>query len=329
MSYVVTRSALPAFDNCPNNYVITWTITDSCGRTIDCNTTYTISNAGPVIDLCPADATVECYADLVARITADSLTLSGAGVTAACGMSYVVTRSALPAFDNCPNNYAITWTVTDSCGRTIDCNTVYTISNVGPVIDLCPADATVECFSDLVARITADSLTLSAGGVTTACGVSYVVTRSALPAFDNCPNNYTITWTITDSCGRTIDCNTIYTIDNVGPVIDLCPADATVECYSDLVARITADSLALSAGGVTTACGVSYVVTRSALPAFDNCPNNYTITWTVTDSCGRTIDCNTTYTISNVGPVIDLCPADATVECYADLVARITADSLA
>ena len=63
-----------------------------------------------MIDVCPADATVECYADLVARITADSLTLSGAGVTAACGMSYVVTRSALPAFDNCPNNYTITWT---------------------------------------------------------------------------------------------------------------------------------------------------------------------------------------------------------------------------
>jgi hypothetical protein len=206
--------------------------------------------------------------------------------------------------------------VTDSCGRTIDCNTVYTISNVGPVIDLCPADATVECYSDLVARITADSLALSSGDVTTACGVRYVVTRSALPAFDNCPNNYTITWTVTDSCGRTIDCNTVYTIDNLGPVIDLCPADATVEWYSDLVARITADSLALSAGGVTTACGVSYVVTRSALSAFDNCPNNYTITWTVTDSCGRTIDCNTVYTIDNVGPVIDLCPADATVECY-------------
>ena len=328
MSYVVTRSALPAFDNCPNNYTITWTVTDSCGRTIDCNTVYTIDNVGPVINLCPVDATVECYSDLVARITADSLVLSAGGVTTACGVSYVVTRSALPAFDNCPNSYTITWTVTDSCGRTIDCNTVYTIDNVGPVIDLCPADATVECYSDLVARITADSLTLSAGGVTTACGVSYVVTRSALPAFDNCPNNYTITWTVTDSCGRTIDCNTVYTIDNVGPVIDLCPADATVECYADLVARITADSLALSAGGVTTACGVSYVVTRSALPAFDNCPNNYTITWTVTDSCGRTIDCNTVYTIDNVGPVIDLCPADATVECYSDLVARITADSL-
>ena len=59
---------------------------------------------------------MECYSDLVAQITADSLTLSGAGVTSACGISYVVTRSALPAFDNCPATYTITWTVTDSCG---------------------------------------------------------------------------------------------------------------------------------------------------------------------------------------------------------------------
>ena len=107
------------------------------------------------------NATVECYSDLVAQITADSLTLSGAGVTSACGMSYVVTRSALPAFDNCPATYTITWTVTDSCGRSIDCTTDYTIDNAGPTIDNCPADATVECYSDLVAQITADSLTLS------------------------------------------------------------------------------------------------------------------------------------------------------------------------
>ncbi|NND06108.1 MAG: hypothetical protein HKN87_06995, partial [Saprospiraceae bacterium] len=329
MNYSLTRSPLPAFDNCPNTYTITWTVTDSCGRSIDCTTDYTIDNAGPVVDFCPLGGTVECYSDLVAIVRIDSTILSGFGVTSACGMSYVVTRSPLPAFDNCPNTYTITWTVTDSCGRSIDCTTDYTIDNAGPVIDVCPADATVACYSDMVSQITAESLALSGGGVTSACGMSYVVTRSPLPAFDNCPNTYTITWTVTDSCGRSIDCTTDYTIDNAGPVIDVCPADATVACFSDMVAQITADSLALSGGGVTSACGMSYVVTRSAIPALDNCPNTYTITWTVTDSCGRSIDCTTDYTIDNGGPVIDVCPADATVACFSDMVAQISADSLA
>src|SRR5690606_688610 len=120
-------------------------------------------------------------------------------------------------------------------------------------------------------------------------------------------------------------CSTEYTIDNAGPVIDACPVSATVECYADLVARITADSLALSGGGVTTACGVTYVVTRSALPAPDNCPNSYTITWTVTDSCGRTATCSTDYTIDNAGPVIDACPVSGRVDCYAALAARFPA----
>ena len=124
---------------------------------------------------------MECYSDLVAQITADSLTLSGAGVTSACGMSYVVTRSALPAFDNCPEHV---YNYLDGNGQLW-----YEASTVLRIIrstmraqrsTTARLNATVECYSDLVAQITADSLTLSGAGVTSACGMSYVVTRSAL-----------------------------------------------------------------------------------------------------------------------------------------------------
>ncbi len=323
VQYIDSRSDSP----CEIAITRTFTVIDSCGNTATCQQIITVENTqAPTITNCPNDMTVTCYSDLVNQISQDSAQLVNGGVTTGCGIPYTISVSPMPSFDNCPAAYTITYTVLDSCGRSTSCSVEYDIVNAGPSIGYCPAGGVVACYSDLVSVVTVDSF-LIASSITTSCGMSFSFTRSALPAYDNCPGTYTITYEVTDSCGRTANCAVTYSVSNSGPLINACPANTTINCYSDFVAQVTADSLALAAGGVTTACGMSYVVTRSALPAIDDCPGAYVITWTATDSCGRMDQCNTTYTISNNAPTIT-CLADTTVTCYEAIQAIVDANVL-
>ena len=291
--------------NCPGNqYQITYTAVDECGREASCTQTFTIENSGPTIT-CPADATVTCVADInqgTPIITSSCnlpTTLSVSGPTLVSGTA------------DCDDAiYELVYTTTDLCGRTASCTQTFTIDNNGPEIT-CPADATVQCYEDIAAGIPS---------VVTNCGLTSSFTASdpiLVAGMDNCPGAaYEITYVVTDDCGRTNECVQTFTIDNAGPTIT-CPADATVTCVDDITAGTP----------ITTAsCGSTQTVTTSGpvlVSGANNCPNAvYELIYTVEDECGRTASCTQTFTIDNNGPVIT-CPADETVECASNIVAGI------
>jgi len=261
---------------------------------------FTIENEGPSIT-CPADLTITCIDEIAEGVPT---------VTSACGLTTTVSV-ALPSIagpgENCPGlQYQITYTVTDECGRTDECVQTFTIENEGPTIT-CPADATVTCVDDIAEGT--PTVTSSCGSLTTVTTVGPTLVSGS----EGCDASvYEIVYTVTDECGRTDECTQTFNVENDGPTI-VCPADLTVDCIEDIVEGTPT---------VTSSCGLStevFVSLPSIVGDDANCPaNQYQITYTVTDECGRSSSCAQTFTIENEGPSIT-CPADVTVTCATEI----------
>ena len=306
LTYQVTTSGptlVSGIADCHGSvYQIVYTATDFCGRKSSCTQTFTIDNEGPTI-YCPADKTVECYADIVAGF---------ATVSSSCDLATTVRTSApllVSGQDNCHGaKYHITYTVTDVCGREASCTQTFTLDNHGPTI-ICPADAVVEC---------KDYILPGTPTVYTSCGLDYnITTHGPTLVFgqEDCHGaKYELVYTVTDECGRSASCTQTFTIDNIGPRI-VCPPDQTIQCISEMTPGTPI---------VTTSCGVDYdvVIAMPTVIGPDiNCPGKqYQILYSVVDACGRSASCTQTFTIHNDGPTI-VCPADKVVECYDDIIA--------
>ncbi len=333
MSYVVTRSALPAFDNCPNTYTITWTVTDSCGRAIDCTTDYTIDNAGPVIDVCPADATVTCWEDLVATVTNEIGAMSdpqSGMVSVSCDMDYSV-EVRLPTANSCPGVYTVEYVIADSCGRRDSCLVDYSIDN-SLSMDCTSLGATdVACWDDVLAAISADSMLIAdplGGIVSISCDISYTI-EVRLPTANSCPGIYTVEYVIADSCGRRDSCLVDYSIDN-SLSMDCSSLGANdVLCWDDVLAAISADSMLIAdplGGIVSISCDISYTI-EVRLPTANSCPGIYTVEYVIADSCGRRDSCLVDYSIDN-SLSMDCSSLGANdVLCWDDVLAAVSIDS--
>lgn len=96
----------------------------------------------PTID-CPADASVNCFADIVAGNPVVSSTCNIISTVASAPVLVSGTAECSGA------EYEITYTVTDDCSTSESCVQLFTLNLVTPTI-VCPADETVSCFSDIV-----------------------------------------------------------------------------------------------------------------------------------------------------------------------------------
>jgi len=283
-------------------YAITFTVTDECGQTGSCDQMFTL-NVDPPTITCPADLTVDCLADVIAGTPV---------VSAACMQGTTITSTAPTLFSGqaeCTGAiYQIEYTVTDDCGATASCIQNFTL-NVPPPSLVCPADMTVDCLSDIA---------IGTPIPTVSCGLTGAIT-SAGPTLVNgaaeCNGSiYEIIYTVTDVCGQTATCTQSFTLI-VDPPTIVCPADATVECLSDVVPGVAVG---------TASCGIGSTVTSSAPTLVSGTPECvgavYQIIYTVTDDCMQTANCTQLFTLTLTAPTIT-CPPDETVSCLADVVA--------
>ena len=287
--------------NCPGaTYELRYMAIDKCGREADCIQVFTIENDPPRI-LCRPDSTVECMQDIYP---------GSAKVTTSCKLSYSMDISSptlISGRENCPGAiYEVVYTVTDECGRTASCNRRFKIDNPPPVVD-CPQDEIVECF---------DNITLDKPKVITSCGQKYTVTHTGPTLIEgdhDCPGaKYRVEYIVIEECGRTVKCDQIFTIDNDGP---------TAQCWED---EVVPCKLAIQSMPpvVETACDMDYDQVQSDptnLGGIDDCPGTiYAVTYTITDDCGRTVECSQHFVIANDDPEIT-CPPDREVVSSADI----------
>ena len=359
--FTVDVQNIPPFDNCPQaNIVITYVVTDDCGNSTSCDITYNIDNGPPVIT-CPTPTNFECYGDLLAAVEADSLELvnnaGGSLVTTSCGMSYTVSVGPIPTITNCPTDVTVTFTVTDSCGRTDDCDVIYTYTQIAPSIT-CPGNITIEaCGSEdlltvsgliysttpvVITEAVFEGLNPGNPDVSDNCGIesiTYVDLQTG-----TCPATFERTFVVTDSCGNTDQCTQIITItDTQPPVVDCVVSPLYLDCAADLVNEIgnwitSTEMDILNSSGTTDPCGDSLEIANdwdpSNLPVFNSCDpmsNGITVTFTITDSCGNPATCTgNVFLQDTIAPTINCAGLPGgTFTCFSDLIAQIQADSLA
>ncbi len=338
--FTISISPIPPADNCPNdNISITYTITDPCGNSTDCEVIYEIDNPGPTIDVCPVPESYMCYADLLAEVLEDSLELVNGGVSTSCGMPYSVEVGVIPTITTCPTDVTVIFTVRDSCDRTDSCPVTYSFIEEAPQIT-CPANITVEgCSLDTLDQLTpwpysptSTSLTTmeyndsdGPGGVeaTDNCGVADITYRDDV-TLTPCEIYVRRVFTVYDSCGLADSCDQIIILQNLGGPTIACPTGSVQECYLDLEAQVMADSQFIMDNSITT-CNIEFSLQITMPVVESSCPGTYTVEYLITDSCGRTDMCTVDYTIDNSMSLT--CPPGETVECWSDLLVEVAADS--
>jgi hypothetical protein len=277
----------------------------------------------------PADQTVEC--DGSGNQAALNTWLNNATFTEGCGGATLRNDfQALGQGCGATGTVTVTWTVTDRCGSSASDSARFTIVDTTDPTLTVPPPISVTCGEPG----TADTLTawLASATATDICGdVTITTQRSVTPG--NC--TATITWTATDSCGKTVSSSSTYTTngDTTPPTMALNGGAAiTVECgapWQDPGVSIDDDCDALIQPTVTGAVDPhtpgAYVLTYSAVDACGNAEQALARTVTVVDTTPPVVSVNKpkelwppnhqmeTLTLADLATVEDACEGELNV----------------
>lgn len=298
------------------NYSVIVTDVNSCSA----NTSVTITTVLDIIDpivVCPTDQAVNTSS------SSCTYTVSGtswnATATDECylaSLNYVLT-GATTGSGTSLNGVAfnlgvttVTWTATDGLNNTDVCSYTVTVSDATlPILTNCVGNQAVNSNSGVCTytvsgtawdatatdNCTISSITANVTGATVASGLTTL-------------NNFifnlgvsTVTWTVTDGSGNTVQC--VYTVtvaDNQNPVLSNCVANQPVNTNSG-VCTYTVSGNAWNATA-TDNCSVTSMVanvtgatTASGLTTLNGFVFNLgtsTVTWVATDGTGNISQCS-------------------------------------
>jgi hypothetical protein len=309
-------------------HTITYTATDSLGRTATATQTVTVTDGTPPRIKAPADESYSCTSQVPAANVAQ----------ATRGDVYDVTGVLLPPAppdDNCsavivtvsetssgagsasdPRLILRTFTATDAVGNSeSDVQTITVIDNTPPTLLTTPADVELHTGAGATScGVTINNLdaTLGTGSASDSCSTATVV-RSGVPANNIFPvGETTISYTAVDAAGNSSAPVTqkVTVVDDTPPTISA-PADTTVNADTG-----SCSATGANLGTPTTAdnCAVASVTNNapSTLPLGET-----TVTWTVTDGAGHTATAAQKVTVvDNQNPTISA-PANKTVNADA------------
>jgi large repetitive protein len=286
-------------EGCPTIITRTWTATDDCGNmAVQTQIITVIDEVAPVIANCPADASYDCLADVPA---AD---ISLITATDNCNDVVITLHSEITDGDDCAGTIIRTYRATDVCGNYSECVQVIEYNdNIAPTFVNPPANGFVNC--DEIPSV--DSVIAIDN-----CDTDVTVTMTQLYLSGGCAGVFERTWTATDNCGNsTVHIQYITLIDNVAPVLNNLPENASYECDEEIPAP--ADVFA------TDNCFEDEITLEfEEWTENGDCPNSYTIyrMWTAIDVCDNSTSYTQTINVSdNTAPVFDVQLQNITVAC--------------
>lgn len=325
----VARTGVPAGNFFPvGTTTITYTATDTLGRTATATQTVTVLDKTAPIIAAPADATYVCPSEVPAAnpnqatrgvvLDENGNPLPPGPPVDNCGVPVVtVTETSSGAGSAAsPKIITRTFTATDGAGNSASAvQTITVIDGVSPTITA-PADVTANTGPGATSCDTVVSeATLGTASASDNCSVT--VSRS--PSGNTFPVGVTtVVWTATDSGGNTSTATqTVTVIDNTIPVVT---APAAVTLFTGPGATSCGVTVAnldatLGTGSATDNCPGVGAVSRSGVPAGNAFPvGTTTLTYSATDAHGNTGTAAQVVTVvDNTAPVIS-CPADIVLE---------------
>ncbi len=201
----------------------------------------------------------------------------------------------------------VTYTATDTCGRTAMCSFDVTVFDAEPPTLTCPPDVTLPtdpggCLATgvvLGTPITGDN-----------CGVTGV-TNDAPPAF---PLGTTVvTWTARDAAGNVATCTQTITVQDLeAPQFTACPEPVTLPANVGETVPLP-DLVPLAA--VADNCSGPVAVTQTPPPGTPLSFGVHPVTLTARDAAGNAAECQTTVRVVSAGPAQVALLGDR--KCYA------------
>ena len=289
------------------SYTRTWTVTDLCGNETTHIQTITVDPAPvPVFTNIPDNMNLSC-ADLADGEVSVDYTNSSVG---ACLLEGSVIGVGDVAPDICGGDVTYTWTTQDACGNDVVAVQLVTID---PPLDVefmnVPADVTITCAQLPFTPVDLMYTNSDIGG----CLIEGTEdTPEIVGDLLVCTDQITITWEVTDFCGRVFDTMQVVTLEDTNPpTFDAPPADIAYDCYLDVPA---AEDLAW-----TDNCdGNGIVPIMTEVDNADQCGGGtITRTWEYIDDCGLPVSHTQTLTINPPAAVdwTSTLPQDIDVEC--------------
>ncbi len=278
----VTSSFVDSGSGCTLIRVITWTATDACGNSVSASRNFSINDMTPPVFVnLPEGGETPCGQ----MPNGNSL-----GVTASddCDPNVTVTTTYADNGTACNLTRVITWTATDLCGNTTAVTrTFISIDHTAPVLYGIPQNATMACGGQV------PSSAVVAGDN---CDENLEVVLSATTTQLECGYLFSRTWTVTDMCGNTTTATrTITYIDDVAPVLNNVPQDASFGC-SDMPDESTFNVSAADN------CDSNIAVEVSINDFGVGCGMFRTITWSASDHCGNVATASRTFTLNTNSP---------------------------
>jgi len=271
--------------------IVTWTITDTSGRTATCQQLATVNDTEAPTVMCAANIEVDADAGACVATNVDvPLPMSAEdNCTGEFDLDFVNDAPmAFPVGDT-----VVTWTVTDESMNAGTCQITVTVNDIEAPMLTCPVDITVPTDDG---ACSATGVTLGAPLNDDLCGA---VTLSN-DAPDSFPLGETmVTWTATDEAGNSTTCMQLVTVsDGEAPTITSCPADQTLQADTNCEAAVP--DLA-GAATATDNCDGAPTIEQDVAAGSAIGLGDTIVTLTATDADGNASTCTVTITVEANG----------------------------
>ncbi len=343
-------------NSCPTEITRTFVALDSCGNSIDCTQQITIDDTTPPALTCPAQVDLEAcgvsvfqstgalgnleYSTSIRFISVAELQAAGGAVLDLCGIDSLYYRDQVTS--TCPREITRTFVATDSCNNRSSCTQLITVNDTTDPTITCPAQVDLEdcnvgtlageslvgnlAYSESIRMLTLAEFQGAGGTAADNCGIDslYYYDRQV----NRCPIEVTRTFVVVDSCGNTVDCTQLITIDDTTIPTISCPAQVDLEAcdvsvlagepsvgnleYSTANRMLTLLEFQTAGGNAGDNCGFDSLYYYDQQTGF--CPIEITRTFVVVDSCGNTLDCTQLITINDTTDPSLTCPAVVVLE---------------
>jgi uncharacterized repeat protein (TIGR01451 family) len=294
---------------CPSTgtYTNTWDFTDACGVTIaDYVQVITIAdNEDPTASNPPA-INVQCVADIPAP---DPAVVTDEADN--CSTPVVAFVSDVSDNQSCPETITRTYSVTDACGNTINvAQQIIVQDDILPTASN-PASIQVQCIADVPAP-DPNVVTDEADN----CSAPVVAFVSESTNNQSCPETISRIYSVTDACGNSINVTQLIVIqDDILPTASN-PPSINVQCVGDIPApdpAVVTDE--------ADNCSTPVVAFVSDISDNQTCPETISRIYSVTDSCGNSINVTQLIVIQDDILPTASSPAPISVECFGDVPA--------
>ncbi|MCC6754141.1 MAG: HYR domain-containing protein, partial [Saprospiraceae bacterium] len=221
-------------------YVFEFTATDECGNTAVDYANYVVRDITPPVITGGGNLTVECGADVYARVYQWINTNGGAIATDACdGSPYLIWSNNWSGLINnyCGGQTPVTFTVTDRCGNSASVTfTLEVLDRTAPVWNIPPQNVVFECdnSSDPYAQLSGWLRSNGNGIALDSCFTTVNYTNNFNGLSGGCNRNTgsaLVTFTAYDVCGNSSTAQaTVSVVDRTPPEITSPAKDTVVEC---------------------------------------------------------------------------------------------------